>query len=80
MDYDFENFLHECENCSTKSDFLRRISAEKEFVLQINEPDFISRQKYLSRLDNVEFCIKHGTVKEEDVFNKMIYDLLDKLK
>jgi hypothetical protein len=80
MDNDFEGFLRECNNCRTKFDFLRRISAEKKLISQINDPYFIEQQQYLRRLDNAKFCAEHGTAKEEDTFNNLLYELLDRLK
>jgi len=80
MDYDFEGFLKECDNCRTKSDFLRRISSENKLISQIKDPNLIEQQQYLRRLDNAKFCAEHGTAKEEDGFNNMLYGLLDRLK
>jgi hypothetical protein len=80
MDYDFEGFLRECENCRTKSDFLRRISSENIFISKNNDPNFIEKQQYLRRLDNAKFCAEHGTAKEEDAFNNLLFELLDRLK
>ena len=80
MDYDFEGFLQECDNCRTKSDFLMRISDEKKLIFQINDPNFIAQQQYLRRLENAKFCADHGTAKEEDTFNNLLYELLDRLK
>lgn len=80
MNYDFKEFLELCNNCRTKSDFLRRISDEESFVSQINDPDYLTRQLYLRRLNNARFCTEHGVTKEDDTFNNLLYELVERLK
>ncbi len=82
MEYDFQTFIDKSRKiCKTRTDFLDKISDEKELILKTNDSqNYKQRQLYLKRLDNAKFCIETGAFKERDLYNIDLASLIDDLK